>query len=296
MEEISNTSEGSTQEPEMVPIPEASIEDLNAFIASDKSLDDGEDQEELEPEDKKPEVSAEPKEKEQGLTREQLEAQLKEEREKHEKLRAHAKNVELWNSRQANEIGELRKAIKQAIAEKSKGLDEKFLESPREALRVSKDIEKHEAELAQLDQQEAALAHRQQAVQLVSAHIPEEELDVSAMAEVLASDGIPQDFIKSFVEDPFVQTHGETIIQLHRRAVAEKQRNEAVAIIKKLIAENDRLKKGKRDVLSGVEKASKQMPSVTANNGGAVASSRGTTKSFAQMSEDELTEFLKAHS
>lgn len=294
--EETNTSEGQTQEPEMVTIPEAEMEDLEAFIAADDSLEaDGEEADLVEePTETKPKASAEPKKEEKPEpTKEELAAQLKAETEKHEKLKAHAKQVELWNARQATEIGELRKNLRAAITEKEKNLDEKLIENPREGNKLLREIEKHEEDLNILDQHEAALNFRNNSYQTVVKHIPEEELDVEGMVKVLESDNLDKGFLTRFAKDPFAEAAGDTLIQLQKRVIAEKRVVEAVNVIKQLMAKLDKANKGKRDVLSGVERAARQMPSVTASNGGAVPSSRGSIANVSDMSDEALAELLK---
>lgn len=294
-----SASEGTTQSTEMTTIDDASMEDLESFIANDKSLEVGESESEEsestpEPEDKQPAERSDKKEDKKDDSKE-LAAKLSALEEENAKLKAHNKNVELWNNRQSTEIGELRKQLKEAIQKKSEGLQEKFLEDPVAASKQLDAIKQHEQELQALDSQEAVLQHIQRTYQVVTQHIPENELNVEAMAKSLEADGLDKSFIQTFMQNPYAQAHGETIIQLNKRAVAESRLQEAVGVIQQLVAENEKLKKRTGSVLSNVEKASRQTPSVTASNGGALPTSRGSAINFDKMSDAELAEFLKSN-
>jgi hypothetical protein len=302
MEEI-NQSEGQTQ-PEMVPLVDAADDDINAFLASDTSSSEelqDEDYEPLEgePEDKQPEVSAEqPKAKEviepeKELSQDELKARLKAAEEQTEKLREHAKNLELWNAKRSNEIGGLRKALQEAITKNQEGLQELMLEDPEAAHEKLQEIGDAKKDLKELDNEELRLQYRAQSYKVVQKNIPEFEKDLPVMVQLLQADGAPVEFIQDFVRDPYIQASGESLIHLAKRAEAVRQRDELIAVTRKLVEENKKLKQKPANMLAGLERATRNNPSVTASNGGARAGARGSTGNPVDFSDAELEEFLK---
>jgi DNA repair exonuclease SbcCD ATPase subunit len=304
MEEL-NQSEGQTQ-PEMVPLVDAAEEDIDAFIASDNSASEELQDEEFEslenePEDKQPEVSAEqPKQevkkqepKEEELSKEQLQARLKAAEEQAEKLREHAKNLELWSQKRSNQIGELRKALKDAITKNQEGLQDLMLENPEAAHEKLQEIGEHKKDLKELDREELQLQYRAQSYSVVQKNIPEFEKDLPVMVQLLQADGAPAAFIQDFVRDPYTQANGETLIQLGKRAEAVRQRDELIVVTRQLAAQIEKLKQKPANMLAGLERATRNNPSVTASNGGARPRSQGSAANLTDLSDAELEEFLK---
>lgn len=292
---VEDTQAGTT--PEYVDLHEASDEDISAFLENADKFDsqaEGED-EQAEPaqqtqteavEPPKEEPKEEPK-VEQAVSKQDIEA-----------LKKQLDGQELLIKRRTSELGELKRQFQQFIEQTQKTLDEKFYESPTQALADARKIEMAQQKIKELDAEEQSLTNSHQAQVLLAHHVGTDGFDVEAISESLAADGLPGEFIEHFKRNPYQSTLPETLIQLAKRAQAEKKvrqmeeaLNQLVPYTQKLLEERKQLP---QHVLKNVHSALRQSPQVTASAGGTGQVQSGKTVDPSSMTDAEIKEFLES--
>lgn len=281
--------------PEYVDLHEASDDDIAAFL-EDAGKEEEAPQEAQSQSDPAPkeETKVEPPQPEQKVA--PVEPVSKED---FEALKKRFEGQELLIKRRTSELGELRRQFQTFIEQTQQTLDEKFYESPTQALADARKIEMAQAKIKELDAEEQSLTNVHQAQVLLAHHVGPEGLDVEAISESLASDGLPPDFIDHFRRNPYQSTLPETLIQLSKRATAEKKArqmeealNQLVPYTQKLLEERKQLP---QHVLKNVHSALRQSPQVTASAGGTGQIGGFRSVEPALMSDAELEEFLKGN-
>lgn len=282
-----DTQQGTS--PEYVDLPDASDEDIAAFLENSGKE---ESQAQVAPQQTDP--AQQQTEAEQPKEEEEVkQAQSKVDP---EVLREQLKQQELFIKRRNSEIGELRKQLKAAQEKLQTTLDEKFYESPTQALMQARQIEMAQQKINELDAEEQALTNQHQAQVLLAHHVGG-DIDIEAIGQSLLADGMPQQFVEQFKANPYSAALPETLIQLAKRASAEQKvrqmeeaLNQLVPYTQKLLEERKQLP---QHVLKNVSSALRQAPQVTGSAGGTglVGGNRAIDPSM--MSDAELMEFLK---
>lgn len=282
-----DTQEGTS--PEYVDLPDATDEDISAFLenagkeesvapVAPQQADPAQQQNKAEQPEEEPEVEEAKAKPDMEAIRRQLEQQ------------------ELFIKRRNSEIGELRKQLKAAQEKLQTTLDETFYESPTQALAQARQIEMTQQKLSELDAEEQALTNQHQA-QILLAHHVGGEVDIEAIGESLMADGMPQEFVEQFKRNPYNSALPETLIQLAKRASAERKvrqmeeaLNQLVPYTQKLLQERKQLP---QHVLKNVSSALRQAPQVTGSAGGTGLIGGNKAIDPSMMSDAELMEFLK---
>ena len=302
--------EGTGETQELVSIPDASDDDLLSFLKAEPApeQDDGpepketeEEQTEVQETEEVPVTAAEqkpaeaPKPAEDKKDPEKLQADL---------VRAQEalKQQEYFIQRRGTEIGQLRREKKELQTQLEALLEEKKLDSPREARQIEKALDKNEAELEQLDFEEVEMRRRFEAQQTVLRHINPGDVNVEDMAAVLAEDdNIDPKFVEQFKRDPF-GVDGVYLVNLAKRAQAKKELGEARSILQKVVAyakqleaENKSLKGKPEQVLRDIQTAVKRPPSINASTGAPTKAKPATLsqKDLASLPYEELQALLK---
>jgi len=189
---------------DVVPFHEVEDADLEAFLQAEMESESGLNQ--SDPETSETETpakeAAQTPEKEQDLdpnaplTRAEFNALL-------DRLNKQEKKVdgqEILIQRRTSELGEQKKQLK-LIATTLKDRFNEALEngSQAEALDIRDKQKQAEEALAQVNSEETALVRRSEAQKLVLSHVPEDQFDIEGMAECLARDGIPPQYIGLFL-------------------------------------------------------------------------------------------------
>ena len=283
--------------PEYVDLHEATDEELAAFLAAgDPEAEPSEvpqqespaqEEQKQEPEQPKQEEKA-PEAPQQFVSKEAFDRVAKQ-----------LDNLELLTKRRTSEIGELKRQFRDFIAAKSENLDEKFLESPTQALAQARQVEMAQQKLQELEAEEQGLINQQQAQVLLAHHVGPDGLDIEAIGEVLAADGMPTEFVQTFVRNPYQAALPETLIQLAKRATLHRQVKQMEEALSQLVPYTQKLiderKNLPQDVLKNVQTALRQTPQVTGSAGGTGQTSKKSVD-FARMTDAELSEFLKSNS
>jgi hypothetical protein len=292
MESEVATSEDTQTGPssEYVDLHEASDADLEAFLAKGDEVAAPQQAEQPANPEAKTEQKVEPQtdepKVEQAASKQDPEA-----------MRKQLEQQELFIKRRNSEIGELRKQLRAAQEQLQTSLDEKFYESPTQALAQARQIEMAQQKINELDAEEQELTNTHQAQVLLAHHVGPEGLDVEAVGEALASDGMPSEFIQHFLSNPYQAALPETLIQLAKRAQAERKVKQMEQALSQLVPYTQKLLEERKslpnNVLRNVQSALRQSPQVTGSAGGTGQVSGSGAVNFASMSEAELNEFLE---
>jgi hypothetical protein len=278
---------------EYVELHEADDSDIQAFLdnAEKQEFAPQEAQQPSEPAKEQQQKQVEPPPEQQPDPKEAVS------RKEMEAMRKQLEGLELLNKRRTSEFAEFKKQLRSYIENNSKGLDEKFLESPSEGYAQMRRLEEAQQKLMQVEAEEQAVTNATQAQMLLAHHVGTDGLDFEAIAETLQADNMPQDFVQAFMANPYQAALPETLIQLAKRSqdrkklrMLEQALSEIVPFAEQLIAERKKLP---NDVLKNVSSALRQGPQVTGSAGGTgqIGSNRSVEPSM--MSDKELEEFLK---
>lgn len=290
---------GSTPPPEAqsVPLDEASNEDIEAFLSNYREEPyTSEDTEEVTTDKHSAPVAPTQEQANKTSTEPTGPVSRKEHEQviaKNEQLRAALEKQSLAWQRRSTEIGELRRALREANEKLAQGLNDDFLENPERAVDRKLQIRTNEQHLQQLDQEEAGLNSRTQSIHTVANYVPEEEFDVSAMASALQRDGVAPQVIQQFVTDPYSQTNGVTLVQLAKRAHAEKLLTHVYQYARNLEQQIQELKNKPEQVLKNIERTTQARPMTAANGGSAQRSLSDASVRVDQMSDAELDELIR---
>lgn len=292
-ESVEATQEGASQE--FVELPDATNEDIDAFLESALKSEFEQpqvEQSQADPGENK-EIKHDPP-KSEPVTREDLEKFFK------EQLSPITKKVdgqELLLKRRTSDLAEVKKQLREFIQQNTQNLDEQWLESPTQAYARARQVEMAQQKLQEAEAEEQALTNAHQAQVLLEHHIGKENLDMEAIAQSLTEDGMPEEFVKTFVTNPYQAALPETLIQLAKRASAEKkvremeqELNQIVPYTKQLLEERKQLP---QNVLKNVSSALRQAPQVTGSAGGTGQAAKGRAVDPSLMTDSELEEFLK---
>lgn len=293
MENSEATTAEDTQagmSPEYVPLPDASDEDIAAFLEGAEKYEsqaEGEVQQEgpAQQETKADFPQEEPEVDEEAVSKEAFEA-----------FKKRVEGQELLIKRRTSEIGELKRQLREVQQKLQTTLDDKFYESPTQALADARKIEMAQEKIQELEAEEKSLTNAHQAQVLLAHHVGG-DIDIEAIGHSLLSDGMPESFVSQFVQNPYQSALPETLIQLAKRANAEKKVRQMEDALQQLVPYTQKLLEERKQlpqhVLKNVHSALRQSPQVTGSAGGTgqVGGSRAVDPSL--MSDAELAEFLK---
>jgi hypothetical protein len=287
-ESVETTQEGTSQE--FVSLHEASDEDLQAFLDAPEAPEQAQvGQSQADPEAKTEQKNDAPKEEPK-----KPDAQVS--REDYEALRKRVEGQELLLKRRTSDLADVKRQLRDFIEKNTQNLDEQWLESPTQAYAKARQVEMAQQKLQETEAEEQALTNAHQAQVLLEHHVGQDNYDVEAIAQSLIDDGMPQEFVQGFVQNPYQAALPETLIQLAKRASAEKKvrameqaLQQLVPYTKQLLEERKQLP---QNVLKNVSSALRQSPQVTAAAGG-TGQSASRTVDPSLMSDSELEQFLK---
>lgn len=196
-----------------------------------------------------------------------------------QRIEANKNEKELFIQKQANEIGQLRKtateraqALQSLKARLLEGLDDKFEENPVQALEDRDQIGKINAELAAIDEHTHRIDRMHEAQTMFFRNVNTEKIGLEDVANLLTADGVPQEYVSQFKQNPWNFTTPEALVELGKRAelrneftTADNDRRLLARHVLNLNAEIERLKQRPGQVLNRVQQHLNQAPSVTAS-------------------------------
>jgi len=283
------TQEGTSSE--YVDLPDATDEDISVFLENSERLESEAPVETPQENPAQQQTKAEPPKEEPQVEQETISKQ------DFEALKRKLDGQELLIKRRTSEIGEMRRQLKQFIESTSQNLDEKFYESPTQALQQARQLEMAQQKLQEVEAEEQSLTNAHQAQVLLAHHVGG-DIDLEAIGESLLSDGMPEEFVQQFVRNPYQAALPETLIQLAKRATAERQVRQMQDALQQLVPYTQKLLEERKQlpqhVLKNVSSALRQSPQVTGSAGGTgqLGGNRAVDPSL--MSDAELAEFLKS--
>jgi hypothetical protein len=288
-ESVETTQEGTSQE--FVELHEASDDDIEAFLNSSES------EEQVPVEQPQADPEAQTEQKSDPLPEEQKKPQAQVSREDYEALRKRVEGQELLLKRRTSDLAEVKKQLREFITQNTQNLDEQWLESPTQAYAKARQVEMAQQKLQEAEAEEEALTNAHQAQVLLEHHVGQDNLDLQAIAQSLAEDGMPQEFVQTFVRNPYQAALPETLIQLAKRASAEKKVRAMEQALQQLVPYTKQLLEERKalpqNVLKNVSSALRQSPQVTAAAGGTGQAGGPRSVDPSLMSDSELEEFLK---
>lgn len=254
-----SSEQAPQQDQEMVDIHDATLEDIDAALASAQEqeaesapvVSDTEDAPQSESQQTAPAAQPKPTESQQSApqpnqgaalnagvatqgasaakpapTQEEIQAILAE----NSRLKQEGNQKELFIQRRNTEFGELRKQlserrtqIAQLRDQLANGLEDRFAESPVQASNDRDQIKALNDQLEVLDRQEERASRITENQTQFMQHVGTDNVTVDEVAEVLRSDGVPEQFINQFKSNPWEFTNSEALVQMGRRAIDRKQ-------------------------------------------------------------------------
>ena len=288
--EAESTQQGPSQE--YVELHEASDDDISAFL---KSAD------EVPAAPEPVQQQADPGEKTEQKNDSQVEQPkdsdiVQVSKKDWEALNKRVDGQEILIKRRTSDLAEVKKQLREFIDKNTQNLDEQWLESPTQAYAKARQVEMAQQKLQEAEAEEQALTNAHQAQVLLEHHVGQGNFDAEAIAQSLIDDGMPQEFVQNFVQNPYQAALPETLIQLAKRASAERKVREMEKALQQLVPYTRQLleerKKLPQNVLKNVSSALRQSPQVTGSAGGTgQPGSRAVEPSL--MSDSELEDFLK---
>lgn len=296
---IVEQGETAAPEQEFVPLDEASDEDINQYLESPAEAKKEERETDTPPEEEKPEeAKAQPApDKEEALRKANAELQAR--LEKQQKL---LEQSERFNKRRSTELGETRKALKEAQSRLSQLMtEENYQLNPSQAVKAQLKYNELEQQVRATEAEEARLARLTDGHSTLAKHVDLQNVPYQDIAEILIEqDGLDPDFVREFLPG-MMQFNGiepETTLQVIKRAElwnrAKKVVEVAAAEIAKRDAEIAKLKGQPEAMLKNVQRALKSGPQVTAASGGGTnGADRSIPSDPASWSDAQLEEFLQ---
>lgn len=169
--------------------------------------------------------------------------------------------------RRNTELGELRKRLRQAQEQLQEGLDEKFQESPQEALKDYQVLQQIDENLKGIDKEEHNINSVYDRQKVVAKHIKPGDVDVEDMLQSLRDDGIQETYVEQFRQNPWQMAQAETIIQLGKRAKAERAIRSLIPVMQKLLEENKQLKQKPQKAINNLVNAiQSESPSISSKH------------------------------
>lgn len=276
---------GSTKEAETQTEPEQAqdTDDSNA-AASESAPDDAntpapqEEQQEVKTEEAKPEPKANPTPK-QPTPEEQYQA-----------MKRQLDGLELLVRRRTQDIANIRKQLAEEAKPIKQRIEAEAHNNQYEAIRDVEALRENERKQEKLDEAERNLVQDVEARKVLTAHVKPDDGSLDEMVACLAADGIPEEHLSRFRTNPISLARPETIIQIAKRAKAERVAKQLYSVALDLFNENKKLKGKPQAVLNKVQQALKQTPAINGSNGSQPNPRRLQSSAVESMSDAELQE------
>lgn len=303
-EAIDDTEQSAQPDSEqgMVDVHEASIQDLDAALVSyqEQEVSESEAAEDDSSNPQKPteqpsgdvkakpqEVApqgAEPAKPAKTYTQEEIQGILAE----NERQKKEGNQKELFIQHRNNELGQVRAQLEQnkrQLAEVRQqlvtGLDDRFAESPAQAIKDSDRIKEIDQQLEVLNQKEVRAAKIVEAQTFFLKHVDTDAVSIDDVSAVLSADGVDDRYVAQFKANPWEFTTPEALVQMGKRAMERKAFTEAdsdrrtlARHILHLNQEIVKLKQKPGQVMSQVQRHLNQAPPLTARSSVSAKSSR----------------------
>lgn len=276
-----------TNEPEMVELHEADLESLDAAIANAQAeeanageVEEVETEQQQQPSAEVAPVaapSAIPSNPAQAAKAPPSPEDIQRITAENERLKKQNESKELFIQHRGNELGklkadnaELTRRLTAARDQLASGLEDRFAENPVQASNDRDKIKEIDEQITAVTEQEKVAAKIVQAQTLFLRHVDTEKVSIDDLAEVLRSDGIPEEYIPHFKANPWTFTTEEALVQMGKRAMdkkgfleADNDRRLLARHVLHLNSEIEKLKGKPRAVMSQVQRNLNQPQAVT---------------------------------
>ncbi len=313
-------SQEESQQSKMVPISEASDEDLAAFMAANREVaddsDDDEDdddeesaedaeQDEEGPEDDEEEESDDEEDSEASDDRpqpegtdelSQLKARIAELETDRNRGLGEKQQREQFIQRLKTELGTAKKALTDRITEVENHLKEhEDSLTPRQIVEAQIHLREVSEELGKVERREQDIEIGERSRGLYAKNFGEEPLAVDEIVSlVLERDKMPAQFIESFKQDPYTFSQPETLIQFAKRAKLQKVVDRLIPFTKDLIAKVRKLEGKPAETVKRINKELKKTPKISSVPKSSKKVNAPSRKQVAEMSDAELEELKKS--
>lgn len=191
-----------------------------------------------------------------------------------ERLKKEGNQKELFIKHRGTELGQLRaenaqktRDLEELRARLANGLDDRFVENPKQALEDRDRIKQIDQDIEALETREARATGIVEAQTLFLRHVDIDKVSLDDVADVLRSEGMDESFVAQFKANPWEFTSPETLVQFGKRAMERKEYTKADAdrrlLAKHVLYLNEQLKAQKSrpgQVLAQVQKNLNQAP------------------------------------
>lgn len=302
-------SEGETHD-EFVPLPDADDADIDAFLNKARSdLETPITPEEAEaPEtEEEGELAADTEEDEEAPPPEEKPKKRKEKKENvstlketnpqeyAERLERQLAQQETFIQRRNQELGDMRKAHREAVKALEAKLADKMQDDPVAAAKDIQEISENTRREELLGREQSQLNHIHESHKIVSAHVkPEDGVTLDDMVHALEIDGVDPGYVHQFKANPYLAMEAGAIIQLAKRVRAEKYVAGLIPYAQELQKKVAELEKKPSQVLNKVGKALNETPRLNGSSGGSSPSIRSNANiAPTSMTYAEIEEYLK---
>lgn len=306
--ESSATNTEQTSAPNKVEIHNASDAALNSFLSKSVKEDEKIPEVESQEGDNEPQAESEadqPEAEQLSQTPEQtqveqpsqptvdVETQRKQEL---EQLQARLQAKDRYIDKRNWEIGQLRKELKQVRAELKKGIEEKMVESPSDAIEEIQKITKIDEALSDLDAEQQQLEHTHATERAVAERLPITREIMQGMAEVLYQDGINPGFIQQFAQNPYAHATASELVHLAKRAELLNHNRALAQYAKQLQGKLQEAEKKPQKIVQQLSQSTARKPGIDGSvSGMSNATSRKVSVSdVASLSDEQLAELSKS--
>jgi hypothetical protein len=290
--ETQDLAEGNTEvDHGEVPLTEATPEEIDAYLENATQAEESYESDDL---------ISEPATEQQEQTQTTPEGNDSQEEEtdpeaEKEELLARLQQQESFIQKRNSEVGELRKQIKEANRQLVDLYKQVHIEDPEKALAIQNQINANNLKDQALSEEAEGITRRHESQKILAHHVPQEDWDVVGMRESLLSDGLPAEAVDKFAADPIAFTRPDVLVQLAKRAKAEKNLKIVARYAKNLLKELEQARGAKTQVVKQIAANLKKAPSVSNGNGGSAMKTRSVDPSnLSRLSEKELDELLES--
>lgn len=210
-----------------------------------------------------------------------------------QKLKRQVDGLELLVRRRTQDIENLRRRLEDELRPIKQRIEGKVHEDQYEAIKDIEAAREKEQAIAELESTKGTLERDLQARKAVAAHVKPDDGNIDEMAASLIADGVPEATVTAFRQNPFSVAQPETLIQIAKRAKAERQLKQMFLVAKALHEENKKLKGKPKQVLDNVQRALKNPPSINGSSGRGSTPDNLTNVPVHKLSEQQLRELEK---
>ncbi|MBP9838883.1 MAG: hypothetical protein KBC84_09230 [Proteobacteria bacterium] len=143
-----------------------------------------------------------------------------------------------FNERRSSELGQLKLEFRKVIAEKEELIKKLEYDSPVEAMRAEKELERLKEDQEAIESEDIRIANESRFLATVPKHVKREEFDVNAIKEELLMDGAKPEHVENFMRN-ISQQDPALVINMAKRAYYASALKKLVPITQALLKEKE---------------------------------------------------------